>query len=151
MERASLTEKPSLLWIDMNVSRREFESAEFFERHFDVRRHTPTSSLDAEIEQTRPRVLCFDFDFPTKPGLKTLQRTKQTHAQIPVLMVTVQHSEALAVWAFRSRVWDYLVKPIAEQEVTRCLIGLREMLEIQDLRQPARKSATASANTSFPT
>lgn len=131
----------SVLWVDMTVSRQEHESVRGFEEHFDICRPAMTASLDAEIERLSPRVLCFDFDFPTKSGLKSLQHTKQTHPRIPILMLTVQHSEALAVWAFRSRVWDYLVKPIARQDLNRCLIGLTEILEKQDLAQPAREQA----------
>ena len=28
------------------------------------------------------------------------------------VMITEEHSESLAVWALRARVWDYLVKPV---------------------------------------
>jgi len=36
-------------------------------------------------------------------------------------MFTEYHSEALAVWAFRSGVWDYRVKPVAERILTRSI------------------------------
>jgi len=96
------------------------------------------TSLDAEIETVSPSVICFDFDFPTKVGLKLLQRTKQANAGIPLLMLTVQHSESLAVWAFRSRVWDYLVKPISRIEMDRCIASLREMLQMQAVQMEPR-------------
>lgn len=82
-----------------------------------------------------------NFDFPTKQGLKTLQEIKQTHTTLPVVMLTVQHSEALAVWAFRSRVWDYLVKPIATRELDRCLCCLSEMLSMRALQTAPRRAA----------
>ena len=125
----------------MTVARQEHESALGFDAHFEILRPAMTASLDSEIERLNPRMLCFEFDFPTKAGLKTLQHTKQTHPRIPLLMLTVQHSESLAVWAFRSRVWDYLVKPISKQDLDRCLIGLTDVLEKQDLAQTARVPA----------
>ena len=130
-----------MLWVDMKVSRQETESSDAFKKHFHVHLFPTISSLDSAIENTGARVICFDFDFPTKPGLKALQETKYKHPRIPILMLTVQHSEALAVWAFRSRVWDYLVKPIAMRELEHCLIGLREMLEMQVLQQQSRVPA----------
>ena len=130
-----------MLWVDMKVSRQDTESIDAFKQYFSVLHFPAITSLDSAIESTNARVICFDFDFPTKPGLKALQETKRTHARIPILMLTVQHSEALAVWAFRSRVWDYLVKPIARRELEHCLIGLREMLEMQVLQQQSRVPA----------
>ena len=37
-----------------------------------------------------------------------------------MFVITVQHSEELAVWAFRSSMLDYIVKPIPENELARC-------------------------------
>lgn len=115
--------------------------ADSFADAFRIRHYLGLDSLDAEIEASAPSVICFDFDFPTKLGLQTLQQIKQSNPRIPILMLTVQHSEALAVWAFRSRVWDYLVKPIAVRELERCLMGLREMLEMQAIQPQARTPA----------
>lgn len=41
---------------------------------------------------------------------------KRRFMSLPVLMLTLAHSEALAVWAFRARVWNYLVKPVSLDE-----------------------------------
>jgi DNA-binding response OmpR family regulator len=82
------------------------------------------SNLPEAITLHRPLFLCFDFDQPGKQGLLTLQETKRTHAHLPILMLTEQHSEELAVWALRNRVWDYLVKPLAQQELQHSLRAL---------------------------
>jgi YesN/AraC family two-component response regulator len=119
--------------------------SELFANGFLIHRYAGHFSLDSEIEGVKPAVICFDFDFPTKMGLKLLQRTKQSHPRIPLLMLTVQHSEALAVWAFRSRVWDYLVKPVAKVEMERCIVGLHEMLQMQALQKESRSPALVKA------
>jgi AraC-like DNA-binding protein len=46
-------------------------------------------------------------------------------------MITLQHSEELAVWAFRARVWDYLVKPGALAEIDRLCAALEEVTELR--------------------
>lgn len=134
-----------MLWIDMQISRQEGDATRAFEEHFTLCRHNPISSIDKDIESVAPRVICFDFDFPMKPGLKELQRIKREHPRIPILMLTVQHSESLAVWAFRSRVWDYFVKPIASRELDYCLAGLLEMLEMQSLQPNGRQQANVTS------
>jgi len=127
-----------LLWVDATVSRNDSDATDDFEDSFEIHRYNGLTSLDSEIDEVKPSVLCFEFDFPTKVGLKLLQRTKQTHPRIPILMLTVQHSESLAVWAFRSKVWDYLVKPVARHEIERCIVGLHEMLQVQALQKETR-------------
>lgn len=64
------------------------------------------------IMQDRPPVaVCFQFDYPDFSGLTSLREAKQAVPSVPLLMITQAHSEHLAVWAFRARVWDYLVEP----------------------------------------
>lgn len=69
------------------------------------------------IQACRPRFLCFEFDVPQASDLAVLQQTKRHHPDLPVLMITESHSESLAVWAFRSGVWDYLVKPLRADDL----------------------------------
>ncbi|MCG6657306.1 DNA-binding response regulator [Halomonas campisalis] len=62
--------------------------------------------------QARPPVAaCFQFDYPDFEGLASLREAKQASPSVPLLMITQAHSEHLAVWAFRARVWDYFVQP----------------------------------------
>jgi YesN/AraC family two-component response regulator len=134
-----------LLWVDATVSRNDMGATADFEGNFEIHRYAGLVSLDSEIASIKPAVVCFEFDFPTKVGLKLLQRTKQAHPRIPLLMLTVQHSESLAVWAFRSKVWDYLVKPVARAEIERCIVGLHEMLQMQALQKETRSIASIKA------
>ncbi|MEO7773846.1 MAG: DNA-binding response regulator [Steroidobacteraceae bacterium] len=69
------------------------------------------------VARLQPAALCFDFDYPLESQLGKMQTIKRAHTGIPVLMLTVEHSEALAIWAFRARVWNYLVKPVPAQEL----------------------------------
>jgi DNA-binding NtrC family response regulator len=103
--------KTAVLWLDMTVSIKDASSSSVFDGAFELHRLAPLSSIRADIERVRPAVAFFEFDFPTRQGLNLLKDTKRAHPSLPLVMLTVQHSEALAVWAFRSRVWDYLVKP----------------------------------------
>lgn len=130
-----------MLWLDMTVSVTDAEQSTAFDETFDVHRLRVPASIDSEIERLKPDVVSFDFDFPTKHGLKTLQETKQRHSSVPMIMLTVQHSEALAVWAFRSRVWDYFVKPIPQREIDRCLGSLLEMLALRGTQNVERRAA----------
>jgi YesN/AraC family two-component response regulator len=77
------------------------------------------SQIPIMIFRHHPDFLLFDYDFPDIQRLKALQQTKVENPHLPVLMFTVHHSEALAVWAYRSGVREYVVNPVAEAELRR--------------------------------
>jgi len=116
----------------MTVSVHDTGACDAFEQSFELHRLAPLSSIQADVCRLKPALAVFDFDFPTKQGLDIVRETKRACPSLPLIMLTVQHSEALAVWAFRSRVWDYLVKPLARTEVARCLASLKDMLSMRD-------------------
>lgn len=66
----------------------------------------------AHIRSCAPVAVCFQFDYPDLLGLADLRLAKQLLPSVPMLMITQAHSEQLAVWAFRTRVWDYFVEPV---------------------------------------
>jgi AraC-like DNA-binding protein len=51
-------------------------------------------------------------------------------------MLTIHHSEQLAVWAYRNHVVDFLVKPITDDDISRChtLLTTIQSIEAQDKR-----------------
>ncbi len=66
-------------------------------------------------------IICFEFDFPDISTLSQLSNIKRDYPSIPIIMFTEQHSEALAVWALRARVWNYFVKPVTPDAVLSSL------------------------------
>ena len=125
----------------MTVSVKEATTQAVFSQAFDLHCRAPLSSIRADAERIQPAVVFFDFDFPTRHGLNLLRETKRTFPSMPLIMLTVQHSEALAVWAFRSRVWDYYVKPLSTVDVERCVTSLQEMLSLRAVGEAPRSAA----------
>lgn len=121
-------EKSVLLWIDMKASGSDEGISVLFEKYFAVNVVTPDNVVTSEAIALQPKAICFDYDFPDKYGLDLLRNTRMNYPDIPVLLLTEQHSEALAVWALRMRVWDFLVKPLNPAQAE---------LEIQQLRKQA--------------
>lgn len=130
--------KPVLLWVDLTISSRHAELPAAFSDTCDIRICTSPDDLFDDIERGGINGLCFDMDYPDRRGLDLLCRTKSRFPSLPVLLLTLQHSETLAVWAFRSRVLDYLVKPVSRHEIQRSLDVLRRMTDLSPA-QRARK------------
>lgn len=95
------------------------------------------------IKRTSPMAVCFHFDYPDARGLTDLRLTKRLLPSVPLLMITQAHSESLAVWAFRARVWDYFVQPV---ELPRFL-GVMEML--RGIKHSSVPSSAARAELDF--
>ena len=120
-------QSPVLLWFDCCNSARSAELLDEPRRQFTVIEEAGLAQASAAIARSSPRVLAFEFDYPDRAQLRLLQVVRRTHAALPLLMFTVQHSEALAVWALRNRVWNYYVKPVDPEELGH---DLGELLRI---------------------
>lgn len=116
--------KPVLLWVDLTISSSQAELPDVFTDACEIRSCDNPNELFQEIEKGGLNGICFDMDYPDRHGLELLRKTKSFFPSVPVLLVTLQHSESLAVWAFRSRVLDYLVKPVSRREFDRSVKAL---------------------------
>lgn len=101
----------------MTRSREPPEILERLKGHCDLHWLSDGSDVARHLVSLQPQVLCLDYDYPNAEGLALLRGLKGDHPAVAILMLTEYHSESLAVWAFRSRVWDYLVKPLSEEDL----------------------------------
>jgi DNA-binding NarL/FixJ family response regulator len=71
------------------------------------------------VEFHAPHLICFDYNHPTDAELASLRQTKRLLPSIPILMLTSCRSGSLVAWALRARVWDYIAKPWATEDIVR--------------------------------
>ncbi len=132
MEKNFLIKSGRVLWIDACL-RHSSDSLLSSLKHFcdiEIVIDGSRPNIANSLKKTSPALIIFDFDLPDLTGLKNLQEIKKNHSSIPVLMLTNEHSENLAVWALRTRVWDYLVKPFSvEILLDRIRLLLRERVD----------------------
>ena len=125
----------SFLWVNLTCEARTVLDQSVASA-FDVCRVREPTQIPGAIQVHAPNFLCFVFDEPDAPGIAVLAHTRRAHPSLPVLMITGGHSEAVAVWALRIRVWDLLVKPVSSGELNQRLSALIELT-----RQPGRGPA----------
>jgi len=97
-----------------------------------------------ELGDRQPNAIVFDFSYTSKENLRLLLTVKRRYPAIPILMVTEEHSENLAIWAFRARVWNYFAKPVSIREFNRNLMQLTKVIGAQgpSSREIERPSST---------
>lgn len=130
--------KPTILWIDFTVTTRESELSPIFGECFDVQPCADDRHPEREFNGKSFAGVCFDFDYPDRHLLRQAAELKRRFPSVPMLLMTVQHSEALAIWAYRNGMLDYLVKPIPETELRRCIdriIDVHKLMNKQTGRQ----------------
>jgi two-component system, response regulator YesN len=126
----------SFLWV--NLTGEAYSAMGGFVRSgFDVPCVRDLTQISAAIQCHAPKFLCFEFDEPHAPGIAALACTRQAHPSLPILMITCGHSEAVALWALRIRVWDLLVKPVSDGELSQRLATLLELTH-QRAKGPTR-------------
>jgi YesN/AraC family two-component response regulator len=128
------------LWVDLTVGVQESELAPSFRQSCKLTYCSGAEHLKEIFSRSNKAFdfVCFDYDYPDRNGLQLIRSTKVSRPSLPIVMFTVQHSEALSIWAFRTKVWDYLVKPVANQEAERCLATLLQVCAHKEA-QPIRK------------
>jgi two-component system response regulator YesN len=131
--------RPRLLWVDSTFGCASSVPRTAAEVHFEVSTRVPVAEANAAVRRLSPAVVCFEFEHPDAEGLRALRDFKVANPSLPLLMLTTQHSEALAVWAFRVRVWNYLAKPVAASELAANFAMLaRIALEERGPSRPVR-------------
>jgi AraC-like DNA-binding protein len=116
-----------MLWIDCTSGMPDAEHRVRCAAFFEIAQAESIDRIAQEIARSNPAALCFDFDFPDQRRLQAMRAVKQSHPRLPILMLTLEHSEELAVWAFRARAWNYLVKPVPADELAESLRALASL------------------------
>jgi AraC-like DNA-binding protein len=82
---------------------------------------------------------CFLFDYPAIADLVELTEAKQAWHRIPFFLVTVQHSEEFAIWAFRNKIYDFFPQPVDTDRFFHLLAELRAVLRSpRETRHPTQ-------------
>lgn len=117
-------------WVDCTDGRDANTLIQSIPAPWQILKTNAANALQA-IAQRPPHALVFDYGFTSKASLHLLLTVKRHHPAIPILMVTEEHSENLAVWAFRARVWNYFAKPVSTSEFNRSLAQLAKFSAAQ--------------------
>lgn len=126
----------SALYLDLSVSSETEKLPALLAAAFDIVHEDDFPALRKTLDRTSPDVVLFDFDYPSRRALNEVARIKREYASVPMVMLSVQHSEALAVWSFRSKLFDYLIKPVPRHELENCVAALVEVKAAKSQQLP---------------
>ncbi|MBS0392516.1 MAG: helix-turn-helix domain-containing protein [Proteobacteria bacterium] len=110
---------PRAVWLDLRCMPQQRGLWPDAEAYCGITRITQLAEAVHSIETQRPHFVGMEFDYPDRIRLAAVPLVRHAFPTLPVLMFTEYHTEALAVWAFRCRVWDYRVLPVTPEMLAR--------------------------------
>ena len=142
--------KCTMLWLDLTIYGSKLEQYTLLKKYCDIQTH---SRVVPELFHNQAiDIIVLEYDYPVKQSLETLTNIKKEYSSIPVIMLTEQHSEELAVWAFRARAWDFFVKPLAQDKLLSCveaILQIKNKFKHQKKRNPATPPNIKPMDTRF--
>lgn len=86
-------------------------------------------------------IITLDYHLPSMSGLQALEKIKKTHSHLPVIMLTGQGDEEIAVQAMRNGAHDYLTKGPEHFELLPRVLhrAIRENHLAQQLEQSRKR------------
>ena len=128
--------KPSVLVVDDDHSTRRYLSALLTSLGYQVEDvESGERAIVRLATGSAPAVILLDMILPGMSGLEVLDRTRQDHPEIPVLVLSTEAQIKTVVDAVRRGASDYLTKPFEEQELE---LALQNVLEKRELREEVR-------------
>ena len=92
--------------------------------------HTGEDALEM-IERVKPNLVLLDIIMPGMDGLTVLERIKEVHEDLLVVMITATTTVKTAVRAMKLGAYDYITKPFDLDEVR---LIVKKALSNQDLK-----------------
>ncbi len=118
--------RQSILWADDEIDLLKPYILFLEQKGYDI---TPVpSGADAldKVESQRFDLVFLDEMMPGMTGLETLAQIKQTHPNLPVVMITKSEEERIMEQAIGSKIADYLIKPLNPNQI---LLSVKKILD----------------------
>jgi DNA-binding NtrC family response regulator len=106
-----MNQKHSILVVDDELLIRDLLYDFFSSQGWDISIAENGEKALQILEDTPVDVVLTDIKMPTMDGLQLTEQLKETHPEIPVVLMTGFPSVDSAVTALRQRVADYIIKP----------------------------------------
>ncbi len=97
-----------------------------------------------EQAQTLPALVIMDVAMPRKDGIATLKDLRQTHPNLPVIMLSGLSSTANVVEAMRSGAVDFLTKPVSHEALRQAVDHYLPAAPVKRQNQPHLVDCSAS-------
>jgi len=105
--------QPLILVVDDDVGVAGMIAEALSELNYDARVALTAADALAIAEMQRPDAILLDIALPDSSGTTTLDRLRELRPGVPIIMITANDDDELALETLRHGAFDYLMKPFA--------------------------------------
>ncbi|MFT5337189.1 MAG: CheY-like chemotaxis protein [Luteibaculaceae bacterium] len=118
--------KPKILWADDEIDLLKPHVLFLEEKGYEM--VCCNNGLDAfeMVQEGYFDLVILDENMPGLSGLETLEKIKNTHPNLPIIMITKSEEEMIMEEAIGSKISDYLIKPVNPKQI---LLSLKKNLD----------------------
>ncbi|MGK0638603.1 response regulator [Schleiferia thermophila] len=92
------------------------------------------------LENVNPHCIFIDYQLPGNDGLTLLKEIKSLRPKTPVVVLTSQGDERLAVEMMKAGAFDYFQKSeVNAEKISKTLLGIKRLLELEIEQENTRK------------
>lgn len=137
-------ESVTVIWVDLQTAPATVDLSAQVGTFCPIFKICGVGKVASAIRAFTPRAVFFEYDDPSAALLEPLKRLAADFPASRFVMITQRHSESLAVWALRARIWDYLVKPVDLSYLLSSVDVLlnRETTTVSEQRDPRFEQKT---------
>jgi two-component system response regulator YesN len=103
--------------------------------HLPVREYyLAANAIDAMkiVDEKEPDIVLSDIRMPTKTGLELAAYINEAHPNTPVILITGYSDFEYAQAAIKSRVFDYILKPVEADKLVASVLRAQKKLELHE-------------------
>ncbi|MNS43596.1 putative response regulatory protein [compost metagenome] len=104
----------------------------------------------AMFEKCKPELVMVDMKMPEMNGVDFLQVVEQTYPQLLTIVISGYNDFEFTRQAIRSKVVDYLLKPVNRQDLNQALRKATQILEAKRLSESEQITRNITLNVSLP-
>jgi len=131
-------DKIHILWVDDEIDLLRAHVLFLSEKGYEVATTNNGDDAINMINEQHFDIVLLDENMPGLSGLETLDNIKNTHPDLPVVMITKSEEENLMDEAIGSKISDYLIKPVNPKQI---LLSIKKNIDTKRLVSEKTTSA----------
>lgn len=123
-------ERNQILWVDDEIDVLKAHILFLEDKGYQVLTATNGEKAIEQLDNQPVNLILLDENMPGLSGMETLNRIKDKHPDVPVIMITKNEEEDFMDEAIGSKIDDYLIKPVNPNQI---LLAIKKTLDNQRL------------------
>lgn len=106
---------------------------------YDIQCYADGESFLEDLDRNLPDLVLLDIGLPVMSGIEVLEKVKETHSELPVIMITAFEDIKMVIRSMKNGAFDFILKPlnpdILELTIEKALKSIALQKEVRLLQE----------------